>query len=228
MKKLLILLSVMLIIIDQGIKYIVVSNLNVLDSVNIIPNFLNITYVTNSGGAFSILSGSRYFFIILGIIAIIYLIKYIMSDSNITKVDLIAYSLVISGIIGNLIDRIIYGYVIDYIHFYISSYSFAIFNFADMCIVIGAIIIIVLIDLMMNKMILDKVKTMNLINEAITRTYKELFSRLVPVIIITLVFCFSGWTNLSSFGMVMFWGLILIAIYNIVVTKTLLKLKESK
>ena len=123
-------------------KYIVVSNLNVLDSVNIIPNFLNITYVTNSGGAFSILSGSRYFFIILGIIAIIYLIKYIMSDSNITKVDLIAYSLVISGIIGNLIDRIIYGYVIDYIHFYISSYSFAIFNFADMCIVIGAIIII--------------------------------------------------------------------------------------
>ena len=76
------------------------------------------------------------------IIAIIYLIKYIMSDSNITKVDLIAYSLVISGIIGNLIDRIIYGYVIDYIHFYISSYSFAIFNFADMCIVIGAIIII--------------------------------------------------------------------------------------
>ena len=142
MKKLLILLSVMLIIIDQGIKYIVVSNLNVLDSVNIIPNFLNITYVTNSGGAFSILSGSRYFFIILGIIAIIYLIKYIMSDSNITKVDLIAYSLVISGIIGNLIDRIIYGYVVDYIHFYISSYSFAIFNFADMCIVIGAIIII--------------------------------------------------------------------------------------
>lgn len=144
MKKLLILLSVLLIIIDQGIKYVVVSNLNVLDSISVIPNFLNITYVTNSGGAFSILSGNRYFFIILGIIAIIYLVRYIMSDSNITKVDLIAYSLVISGIIGNLIDRIIYGYVIDYIHFYISSYSFAIFNFADMCIVIGAIIIYIL------------------------------------------------------------------------------------
>ena len=98
MKKLLILLSVMLIIIDQGIKYIVVSNLNVLDSVNIIPNFLNITYVTNSGGAFSILSGSRYFFIILGIIAIIYLIKYLLSylttltlDFSLLKSILISY-----------------------------------------------------------------------------------------------------------------------------------------
>ena len=142
MKKLLILLSVMLIIIDQGIKYIVVSNLNVLDSVNIIPNFLNITYVTNSGGAFSILSGSRYFFIILGIIAIIYLIKYIMSDSNITKVDLIAYSLVISGIIGNLIDRVVRGYVIDYLDFKIINYNFPIFNIADICIVIGCLLLV--------------------------------------------------------------------------------------
>jgi signal peptidase II len=142
MKKLIIILSLLLVIIDQIIKYIVISNLNLLDSINIIPNFLNITYVTNSGGAFSILSGNRYLFIILGFIAVIYIIRYIMSYSNITKVDLIAYSLVISGIIGNLIDRIIYGYVIDYIHFYISSYSFAIFNFADMCIVIGVILII--------------------------------------------------------------------------------------
>ena len=134
--------TIMMTIIDQISKLVVRTFLSLFETVTIIPSFLNITYVTNSGGAFSILSGSRYFFIILGIIAIIYLIKYIMSDSNITKVDLIAYSLVISGIIGNLIDRIIYGYVIDYIHFYISSYSFAIFNFADMCIVIGAIIII--------------------------------------------------------------------------------------
>ena len=65
MKKLLILLSVMLIIIDQGIKYIVVSNLNVLDSVNIIPNFLNITYVINSGIAISKFSVNIYFLIMV-------------------------------------------------------------------------------------------------------------------------------------------------------------------
>lgn len=142
--KLFIILSILLVVIDQGIKYLVISNLNILDSINIIPNFLNITYVTNSGGAFSILSGSRYLFIILGIAATIYIIRYIMSCSKKSKVEVFGYSLVISGIIGNLIDRIIYGYVIDYIHFYISSYSFAIFNFADMCIVIGAILVICL------------------------------------------------------------------------------------
>ena len=59
MKKLIIILSLLLVIIDQIIKYIVISNFNLLDSINIIPNFLNITYVTNSGGAFSILSDIR-------------------------------------------------------------------------------------------------------------------------------------------------------------------------
>ena len=77
-------------------------------------------------------------------------------------------------------------------------------------------------------MILSKTKTMNVVSEAVTTSYKELFLRIIPIMIITVVFCFSGWTSLSSFGMIMFWGLVLIAVYNIIVTKTLLKLKESK
>ena len=93
---------------------------------------------------------------------------------------------------------------------------------------IGAIIVVLALNLKFNKIILDKVKTMNVINEAITNTYKEFFLKLIPVIIITLVFCFAGWSNLNSFGMIMFWGLMLIAVYNVLVTKTLLKLKESK
>ena len=93
---------------------------------------------------------------------------------------------------------------------------------------IGAIILAILINLKLNKTILDKTKTMDIVNEAIVSTYKEMFLKLVPIMIITLVFCFSGWTNLSSFGMIMFWGLILIATYNIIVTKTLLKLRENK
>ena len=93
---------------------------------------------------------------------------------------------------------------------------------------IGAIILIVLINLKLNQTILDKTKTLDIVNEAIVSTYKEMFLKLVPIMIITLVFCFSGWTNLSSFGMIMFWGLILIATYNIIVTKTLLKLRENK
>ena len=93
---------------------------------------------------------------------------------------------------------------------------------------IGAIILIILIDLKLSQMILNKTKILDIVNEAVTSSYKELFLKLVPIMIISIVFCFSGWTNLSSFGMIMFWGFILIAVYNIIVTKTLLKLRENK
>ena len=93
---------------------------------------------------------------------------------------------------------------------------------------IGAILLTLIINLRLNQMILSKTKTMNVVSEAVTTSYKELFLRIIPIMIITVVFCFSGWTNLSSFGMIMFWGLALIAAYNVIVTKTLLKLKESK
>ena len=93
---------------------------------------------------------------------------------------------------------------------------------------IGAILLTLIINLRLNQMILSKTKTMNVVSEAVTTSYKELFLRIIPIMIITVVFSFSGWTNLSSFGMIMFWGLALIAAYNVIVTKTLLKLKESK
>ena len=93
---------------------------------------------------------------------------------------------------------------------------------------LGAIILVLAINLSMNQIILSKTKTANIINEAIISTYKETFLKLIPVMIITLVFCFAKWTNLTSFGLIMFWGLLLMAVYNIIVTKTLLKLKESK
>ena len=93
---------------------------------------------------------------------------------------------------------------------------------------IGAIILVLALNFRMNQIILSKTKTANIINEAIISTYKETFSKLIPVMIVTLVFCFAEWTNLTSFGLIMFWGLLLMAVYNIIVTKTLLKLKESK
>lgn len=93
---------------------------------------------------------------------------------------------------------------------------------------IGAILLTIIINLKLNQMILSKTKTMDVVSEATKASYKELFTSIIPIMIMTIVFCFSGWTSLSSFGMIMFWGLVLIAVYNIVVTKTLLKLKESK
>ena len=93
---------------------------------------------------------------------------------------------------------------------------------------IGAIIIAIIINIVINISILNKVQKINSVNEAVNNTYKEIFLKLIPVMIISIVFCFSGWTNLNNFGMAMFWGFVLIPIYNIIVTKTLLKLMEEK
>lgn len=82
---------------------------------------------------------------------------------------------------------------------------------------IAGIILVLSINFMINE---------NTLNGSID--YKKTVLNLVPVAIITLVFGFAKWSNLSSFGLIMFWGLVLIAVYNLVVTKTLLKLKESK
>lgn len=84
---------------------------------------------------------------------------------------------------------------------------------------IAGIILVIIINFIINQIMLKETKNID---------YKDLLLKLAPIVIITLVFCFAGWSNLSSFGMIMFWGLVLIAVYNLAVTKTLLKLKESK
>ena len=93
---------------------------------------------------------------------------------------------------------------------------------------ICAIIITLIINLVLNIKILTRIKIMHLVKEAIKGVYKETFLKIIPIMILAITFCFSGWVNLNSFGMIMFWGLLLIAIYNIVITKTLLELKENK
>lgn len=142
MKKFILILSTLLMFIDQLIKYFVIHNLELYKSIKLIPNFFYITFVKNDGAAFSILSGNRWLLIAIGIIALMFMIKLIITDKKITKLDVVSYSLVIGGILGNLVDRVLYGSVIDYLDFYLFGYNAPVFNFADSCIVIGAIIII--------------------------------------------------------------------------------------
>lgn len=142
MKKLIILITIILTAIDQIIKYFITTNLEVYKSIKVIPNFFYLTYVKNDGAAFSMLSGSRIFLIVVAFLVLIILIRSIVIDKNIKKIDIISYSLILSGIIGNLIDRIFVGKVIDYLDFYVLGYNAPIFNFSDMCIVIGGIIIL--------------------------------------------------------------------------------------
>lgn len=130
-----------MLIIDQLSKIIVINNIEPSTGIKLINNFLYITFVKNEGAAFSILQGGRIFFIVLSIFVLVIMIKYIFDDKNIRKIEVLSYSLLISGIIGNLIDRIVYGYVVDFIDIYLFGYDFPVFNVADMCIVIGAVVL---------------------------------------------------------------------------------------
>lgn len=135
-------ISLVFIIIDFIVKIIINNNMNVYDSISIIPSFFSITYVRNIGAAFSIMENSRILFIIIGFIALILIYKYLIMNKVLNKYLMISYSMLIGGIIGNMIDRIIYGYVIDYLSFNLFGYNFPIFNLADTFIVVSIIMLL--------------------------------------------------------------------------------------
>lgn len=108
----------------------------------IFRNFLYLDYVKNYGAAFGVLTNYQIFLIILGIIILIFLLYYIFKKKNYN----LAYILLFTGIIGNLFDRIIYGYVIDFISFKLFNIYMPIFNFADIFIVLGAFLILIRSD----------------------------------------------------------------------------------
>jgi len=140
MKKIISLSSIFLLI-DVFIKILIKENLIINQSIKIINNFFYLTYVKNTGAAWSILKGKQTFLIIFSLMVIIFLINYLIKKKNYSKLETIGYSLLLAGAIGNLLDRIIYGYVIDYLNFYIFNYNFPIFNIADTCIVIGIMLL---------------------------------------------------------------------------------------
>lgn len=128
---------------DQIIKIIVIGTMGINSSVSIIDNFFSITYVENDGAAWSIFSGNRIFLIIISIIALILIYLYFFKNQNLKKFELINYSILIGGIFGNLLDRIKFGKVIDYLDFKIFGYNFPVFNFADICIVVSVILLLI-------------------------------------------------------------------------------------
>lgn len=129
-------------LLDQFIKGGIQFFMSVGQSFTIIKNFFNLTYVQNTGAAFSILEGNRNLFLIAGLIGINLIYFTMIKDKNLSKFELLIYSILISGILGNMIDRFLFAYVIDYLDFNIFGYNFAIFNLADTFIVIAAMIIL--------------------------------------------------------------------------------------
>ncbi len=136
------LVSIVVFLIDRITK-IIVTNIFKVNVRNVIINkFLYITNCHNDGAAFSLFSGNILFLILITFIVLFLLYKNIKNSNRIKKITIMAYGLLLGGILGNLFDRVFYGYVIDFIDLLIFKYDFAIFNFADICICIGAIMLL--------------------------------------------------------------------------------------
>lgn len=137
-----IIISIILLCIDQISKLLVVNLLTKTDSITIIKNFFYLTYINNDGAAFSILVGKRIFLILIAVLVIAMLIRYIKKNNIQNKLELVSLALIIGGSLGNLMDRVIRGYVIDFLDFKIFNYNFPIFNLADTFIVIGVFLLL--------------------------------------------------------------------------------------
>ncbi len=125
---------------DQIIKYFVSVYLQPVGSVSIINNLFKLTYVENRGVAFGMLSDMRWFFVVLTSVLIICIIVFMFKKRPQNKMFYIASALIIGGGIGNLIDRVFYGYVIDYLSI---SFFPPVCNFADYCITVGTVLLLI-------------------------------------------------------------------------------------
>lgn len=127
-------------VVDQIIKYFVLENLVTAGRVTAIPYILDLIYVENTGVAFGMFSNLRWLFVVITGIVIVIFIVMLFKGGYKSKLFSISASLIIGGGIGNLIDRILYGFVVDYLQL---SFFSPVCNFADYCITIGTVLLVI-------------------------------------------------------------------------------------
>lgn len=131
-------LTLILIIADQYTKHLAVKFIKPVGSVEVIKNILRFSYVENRGAAFGMLRDARWVFItvtVISVAAIVWWMVFRRPESRLLRVSLL---LILSGALGNLIDRVMLGYVTDMID--VAFIDFPVFNFADCCVVVGAVL----------------------------------------------------------------------------------------
>ena len=141
------LLILILLIADQLTKTIVAQKIPLLSRKSIIPGFFNLTHVRNRGAIFGFFSqsGSQILYIILmlaSLAAFCLVVFYFLKTPTSERFMIISLSLILAGALGNLIDRIFRGYVIDFLDFYVRKWHWPSFNVADASITIGAFLLI--------------------------------------------------------------------------------------
>ncbi len=137
MKKYAIGLIIIGVVLDQLTKVMVTSSIDLYETVKLIPGFLYLTFVKNTGAAWSILEGNMMFFYLITIVALIGMSYYFIKLDALHHLEIIAMALIISGTIGNFIDRLWLQYVRDFIGMIFFGYYFPIFNVADMLLTCG-------------------------------------------------------------------------------------------
>ena len=130
-------LVILLVVIDIISKIIVSSLMKGNESIVIIKNFFNITYVRNTGAAWSFMADKTWLLVIISSVIIMGLLLYIKKNKPRNKREEYGYALVLAGAMGNFLERIFIGSVTDFFDFKIFSYDYPIFNLADCFIVIG-------------------------------------------------------------------------------------------
>ncbi len=131
-------------VLDQLTKYIIRTHVRLYDSITVIPGFFNITHVRNKGAAFGMLSTlpefwRNTFFITVTIIAVAAIIALIVKTQE--RLPVYSFSLIAGGALGNLVDRVRYGEVVDFVQWYVRSYYWPSFNVADSAITIGVVLL---------------------------------------------------------------------------------------
>lgn len=143
------LIALIVFLIDQGTKWIIATRLTLYEQIPVIGNFFLIMSHRNTGAAFGILEDQRWFFVIVTIVVasgiIWYMYKIRHQQGHILPIGL---SLILGGALGNFLDRLLTGEVVDFLQFNFGSYTFPIFNVADMGITIG--VGLVLLDAMLS------------------------------------------------------------------------------
>lgn len=133
-------LSVLVVVLDQASKWWIDHAMQLYETIECLPLF-QLTYVRNTGAAFSFLAGAggwqRWFFMALSVVASIAIAGWLSKLPRDRRFEASAWALVLGGAVGNLIDRILYGYVIDFLDAFYQSWHFPAFNIADSAITLG-------------------------------------------------------------------------------------------
>jgi signal peptidase II len=132
----------LIVILDQVTKYIAKAKLMPVNNIDLIPGYFSLSYVENRGAAFGLFQNNKMLLVGVTSVVILIIIYYLLKNRNMNKYLRASLIMITAGAIGNLIDRVVLSYVIDFFHFYIkSAFDWPVFNVADISVVCGTILL---------------------------------------------------------------------------------------